>query len=303
MTGVTQVADGAAIATLIVGFLAAAVADLRNREVSDRLWQGMGIVGLVAGAVALAPGGWLPLVLWLLVGGLTLEHMVGWDLWFGPRWEANADRVELAAYVSVGAVVSVVAVYDGVGPTTVPWAVVALFAVVVFARILFELGVLYGGADAKALMIAGLLVPVLPVPLLYAAPGATTIDLLPFPIALLTNAALFSMVVPVALAVRNLRAGEFSFPQGLMTYSLAVRELPRRFVWVKDPAVAGEARDDAETSAEDTRHRVAVARDLEARGIERVRVTPQVPFLAVMAAGAVTAVLAGNLLLDLMLRL
>jgi hypothetical protein len=296
-------ATDVALVALVAGFAGAAVSDLRNREVTDRLWQLMGGIGLVTGAVAVAPGGLVPLALWLLVGALTLEHLFGWDLWIGPRWERHADWIELAAYLGTGIAIATAAARLGIGPSGVPWAVVALFAVVVLARVLFEFGVLYGGADAKALMIAGLLVPVLPVPLLYA-PGATaTLGLLPFPIALLTNAALFSMAVPVFLAVRNLRRGDFSLPEGMMGYSLPVRDLPHRFVWVKDPAVPADRRDDAETSADDARHRAEVARDLEARGIVRVWVTPQVPFLAVMALGTGTAILVGNVLLDLMLRL
>ncbi|MFY9717212.1 MAG: hypothetical protein WAK40_04690 [Thermoplasmata archaeon] len=293
-----------AVAALLAGFTLAAIADLRRREVSDHLWQGMGAVGLIAGAVAVSPGGLLPIALWLLVGGVTLEHLAGWDLWFGARWEAHADLLELAAYVGAIAVVALAAVRYGIGASGVPWAVVAVLAIVVLARGLFELKVLYGAADAKALMIAALLVPVFPMPWLYAPTTvATALAYVPFPISLLTNAALFSIAVPVVLAVRNARRGEFSVPEGFMGYSLPVRELPRRFVWVKDPAVPPTGEEDADTTEEDDRRRAELARTLRAKGIDRVWVTPQVPLVAVMAFGALAALLAGNLLLDLMLRL
>ncbi|HTP53575.1 MAG TPA: hypothetical protein VML94_01235 [Thermoplasmata archaeon] len=302
-TSITALATAVAVAALLLGFALAALADLRRREVSDRLWQAMGAVGLVTGAVLVSPGGWVPIVLWLLVAGLTLEHLAGWDLWFGARWEARADLVELAAYVGVIAVVAIAAARTGIGASGVPWIVVAVLATIVLARGLFEFKVLYGAADAKALMIAALLVPVFPVPWLYApSTAAATLAYVPFAISLLTNAALFSIVVPIALAVRNARRGEFSVPEGFMGYWLAVRELPRRFVWVKDPAVPATGEEDADTTEEDDRRRAELARSLRARGIDRVWVTPQVPLVAVMAVGALAALLAGNLLLDLMLR-
>ncbi|MGP8077420.1 MAG: hypothetical protein ACLQD8_05945 [Thermoplasmata archaeon] len=303
-TPVTFGATALAVIVLVAGFLLAAVADVRRREVTDRLWQAMGAVGVVTGAVVVAPGGLLPVLLWLLVGALTLEHLVGWDLWLGPRWGAHADRIEIAAYVATLVVVAVAGARFGIGPRGVPWEAVALLSIVVLARGLFELKVLYGAADAKALMIAALLVPVFPMPLLYA-PGAveTTLSYVPFAISLLTNAALFSIVVPLALAVRNLRRGEFSVPEGFMGYSLPVRDLPHRFVWVKDPAVPDTHEDDTETTDDDDRLRARIARDLEAKGVPRVWVTPQVPLVAIMAFGAVAAILAGNVLLDVMLRL
>lgn len=296
-------ASWVAVIALLLGLVYAAVSDVRRREVSDRLWAGLGGIGLVVGTIVVAPGGWVPGLLWVLVAVLTLEHLVGWDLWLGPRWEAHADQIELAAYAGTVIVVAAAGIRCGVGPSGLPWAVIALLAMVLFARALFEFQVLYGAADAKALMIAALLVPVFPVPLVYAPSVATpALSYLPFAISLLTNTALFSIAVPIVLAVRNVRRGEFSVPEGFMGYSLTVRDLPSSYVWVKDPAAPG-ARDDAETTDDDDRLRAQLARDLEAKGVERVWVTPQIPLVAVMALGAVSAILAGNLLLDLMLRL
>jgi hypothetical protein len=133
---------------------------------------------------------------------------------------------------------------------------------------------------------------------------AFTLAFLPFSLSLLTNAALFSIVVPIALAIRNARRGEFSFPEGFIGYSMAVEELPHRFVWVKDLAVpADPTAEDVETSAEDTARREQIAKELAARGVRRVWVTPQVPFLTVMAVGALSALLAGNLLLDILVHI
>ena len=302
VVGLAEAALATGVAVLVLGFLYAAASDLRNREAPDRLWQLLGIVGFVVGAVAISPGGAVPLALWAAVGVLTLEHMFSWDERLGERGAVYADLIELGAYLAVGLVVGLAAVRWGVGASAVPYAVVAVFATVVFARVLFEVGILYGGADAKALMIAGLLVPTFPSPLLLGGGGALSVpSILPFAIDLLMNAALLSVIVPIAVAVRNVRHGEFEMPQGFAGYSIPVRELPKRFVWVRDPAYpsAREEEAEVETSREDQALRVKIAGALTARGVNRVWVTPQIPFLVLMAAGAITALLAGNLVVDL----
>jgi preflagellin peptidase FlaK len=296
---VSQALLGVQIALLVGGLGYAALSDLRTREVTDRLWQVLGVVGWGLGAVWLAPGGILSVALWLLVGGLTIQHMFPWDNALGKRLDRFADLIEGVAYLLVILVVLVASVHWGIGTSGVPLAVIALLATMLFARGLFELGVLYGGADAKALMVAGLLLPLLPTPLLpQTAPVALLLTVLPFPVNLLVDAAVLSLAVPVAIAVRNVARREFEFPRGFTGYMIPVKELPDRFVWLKDPLLA-EEEDAAETSEEDREIRVRAAHDLEAKGVERVWVTPQIPFVVLLALGAVAALLAGNLLLDL----
>ena len=293
----------AAQVTLLLGGLGyAGVADLRDREVTDRLWQVLGVVGVVLGAVAVSPGGPLPVGLWVLVGGLALQHLFPWDDALGARFYRFADLLEAAAYAAVILVVAVAAVRLGVGPGQVPVPILAVLLTVLFARGLFELGVLYGGADAKALMITGVLVPLFPAPLLAQSSSvAVLLRVLPFPVDVLVDAALLSIVIPIGIGLRNLARGEFEFPRGFSGYLIPVRELPDRFVWLRDPlSREGREEPEAETSAEDRAARVRAAHELEAKGVERVWVTPQVPFLVLIALGAVAALLAGNLVLDLL---
>jgi preflagellin peptidase FlaK len=301
VSGAGEILDAARAVVLAGGFAYAARADLRSREVSDALWQLLGAVAVVLGALAVAPGGALPLLLWVVVGAFALEHLLPWDEALGERHAAKVPAIELAVYAGVIALVSGAAYRWGIGSSTVPLEVIAAVATVVLARVLFEAGVLYGGADAKALIVAGILVPIFAAPLVFApATTSAVLALLPFSVTLLTNAALFSVVIPLAIAVRNVARGEFSFPRGFTGYTLSVEELPRRFVWVRDSTLGEDTLvHDAETSADDTRRRTEIAAQLRDRGVTRVWVTPQLPFLVLMAAGAFAGLLAGNLLLDL----
>ncbi len=301
MVGASEVILGVEIAVVVGGFGYAAASDLRTREVSDRVWQLMGVLGAGLGAVALAPGGLLPVVAWIVVAAFTLQHVVAWDAALGPRGEASADLLEAGLYAAVIVGLAVAVVHWGVSATGVPWAVLAVLVSVLFARGLFEAGVLYGGADAKALMIAALVLPTFASVLLpLSGSFALVLAFLPFAVNLLMNAALLSLAIPIAIAARNLARREFRFPSGFTGYMLPVAEIPHRFVWLKDPlSVGATPRDELETAEDDQRERERLAAELSQRGVRRVWVTPQIPFVVLMAAGAIAALLAGNLVLDL----
>jgi hypothetical protein len=294
--------EGGAV-LLLVGLGLAAVLDARTREVPDRLWQVLGVLGAVGGGVVLLPGGILPLAIWTLVAVLALEHVFPWDA-EGKGWVgAWADYLELVAYVGVVAIVGIAVVRLGVGNNGVPGVAIAVLATVIIARVLFEAGVLYGGADAKALIIAGLLVPLFPLPWLAVPSSAQLLtSFVPYAINLLMDAALLSVVIPIVVAGINLRRREFTLRSGFTSYTIPVEELPRKFVWVRDPAypVDPEVEASIETSEEDRQWRVRVARELQVRGVTRVRVGPQLPFIVLMVGGAVGALLLGNWIVDLL---
>lgn len=290
-------------AVLLAGFGYASYTDWRTREAPDGVWWVLGLGGALLGSLAAYPEGAVALLSWWLVAGLIVQHFVGWDRPVERLHEALPGYAELLAYVLVGAVVAYLAVRFGVGAVGVPWFVVAAYAVVVLARLLFETGLLYGGADAKALMAAAALVPLAP-PVVASVPAneVAIAAVLPGPISLLMNAALLSAAVPIGLAVRNALRHEFSFPQGFVGYSLPVRELPDHYVWIHDPLLGAstEEEEEVESSEDDRALRTRQRAELEAKGVERVWVTPQLPFLVFFFAGALAMLLAGNLLFDLL---
>jgi preflagellin peptidase FlaK len=306
MTDLGTYTLAADLALLLGGFAYAAASDWRDREVPDGLWQVLGVVGFLIGFVAVVPGGTVPTALWAVVGLLVIQHLFAWDVRLGAWGDRYADILELGAYVAVVALVAIAVARVGVGSNAVPVSVIAVLVTVLFARGLFEAGILFGGADAKALMIVGLLVPMFATPLIpVPGPIAPVTAILPFGVTVLMNTALFSIVVPVIIAVRNVRAKEFHGLSGFVGYTIPVDDLPRKYVWVRDP-MFGEAREEEksiETSEDDRQRRVKTAQDLRSRGVSRVWVTPQIPFLVVMAVGVVAALVAGNVLFDLIFAL
>lgn len=301
--------DAATISALAGGGLVlaglgyAAWRDWRTREVSDGLWQLLAVAGALVGLAVWIPHGVLPAGLWLLVSALVLEHLFPWDDAIEGYSEVLPGVLEVAAYLGVFVLLAVAAWTRGVGDDAVPIAVLAVFVGVVLGRGLFELGVLYGGADAKAVIVVALLLPVDPYPVL-AVPAAATLGLsvYPFALTLVMDAALLGVAIPVGLAVRNVAKGQFEFPRGFTGYRLAVRDLPHRFVWLRDPTFRSDLTEEeleVETAAEDEALRTRQAEELSAKGVTEVWVTPQVPFVILLAGGALVAILLGNLLFDL----
>lgn len=306
--GAVELAAAASAALLAAGLVAAAWTDWRTREVRDGLWLGLSVAGLLLGLVPFlaAPvpsgplGGRLGLLLWVVLGVFVLEHLLPWDEALGERHPELPGRIELAVYVVLGVGVIGGAIELGLGPGGVPVAVLAVYLGIVFARVLFELGLLYGGADAKAIMVASLLVPLwASAPLVPSGPAHALLSVYPFAVTMLMNAALLSVVVPLALALRNLRRGDFEFPRGFTGYRLPVAELGRSFVWIKDPTFDPSSEEaGVETTEDDQRLRERRQAELVAQGATSVWVTPQLPFVVLLAAGAIVALLAGNLLFD-----
>jgi hypothetical protein len=293
-----DVSVGATV-VLLAGFVAAAVVDWRTREVDDRLWLGIALVGGALQAVVVSPGGLVPEVVWLVVVGLAVQHLVPWDEAVFRNDPSLAGYLELAGYVAVGVGLLLVGWRYGVGPSGLPAVAVAVYVSVLIARGLFESGLLYGGADAKALMVAAVAVPIDASPWLAPhGPALAILSLYPFAVTVLMNGAVAAIVVPLALLLRNARHRDWNGLRTFTGYPLDVELLPQRYVWVADPTFRRD--DDSETSEDDQHERERLRDELRAKGIRAVWVTPQIPFVVLLAVGAILGVAVGNVVLDLL---
>lgn len=286
---------------LLAGLGFAGYQDWVEREVGDGLWQVMGVVGAGLGVLAFW-GSPFQLALWVLVSVWALEHLLPWDVPLERYSERLPVAIEVSLYLLAIVVLTVAGLTQGIGGSGLPIPIIAVAASILLARGLFEIGVLYGGADAKALIVAGVLLPVDSTVLWGPAGVAALLGYYPFALTILINAALIAVAVPIAIAVRNVARHEFVFPRGFTGYTIPVSELPERFVWIKDPTfdyAPATDEPEPETTEEDRALRRRQADELRKQGIERIWVTPQLPFILWILAGAVAGLLAGNLVFDL----
>ncbi len=150
---------------------------------------------------------------------------------------------------------------------------------------------LFGGADAKGLMVLALLWPAAPD--LLAGHTTPTLDGL-------VNASVLVAVLPALLLAWNLVRGDLGGPM-FVAVRMDLEHARARHVWPMERVVDGRVRvrvwqrigeplDDA-------------YRHLEEAGVQRVWATPKIPFMLALLPGVLLADRVGNLLLLGMARL
>ncbi|MCJ2520141.1 MAG: hypothetical protein LN412_04240 [Candidatus Thermoplasmatota archaeon] len=279
----------------------AALRDWKTRKVSDGAWVLMGGIGLTLFSFEIIEGtGDLRTFLILVPMALLLLDVL-WD-----RSEVGHERVlTTLLYVASASVGILLVVYfPQFGPEEQDLLRRGFGALVIIllAHLFYYFGLLKGGADAKAFISIGLLVPGYaswgPLPLIALRPEITEAFELFFPFALTTlmNSALLILVLPAYFLMRNLLRGDFRWPQVLLGYKASLDLLPQ-YAWVLQEARGGGVRyyvfPRKGTGSADLE-------GLRRLGITRVWITPQIPFLLPMTIGYVLTFVVGNLLFSLL---
>ena len=290
------------------GFLlVAAASDARTRKVRDLLWISLGSIGLVlitAELVLVSPKDG---VAWSLVGCTAILF---YAIFFGaPLFDEDGfhrrPRRLILWFVAVALFLYPVSLL--VSGTALPSTTLELYsmpAMVVVYQGFYRVRLLHGGSDAKGLIALGLLLPLYPdaspFPLLVPDPifQQALRLIFPFSLAIWVDAAILALGVPLVLLLVNAVRGDLAFPQALLGYRAPTNAFPRH-AWLMEkfdargerilvlfPKRGGDPAADLER--------------LRAAGIDRVWVTPQIPFMVPLLGGFLLAVLVGNLLIALL---
>lgn len=297
-----RLAGGAAVLAV------AAASDVRTRHVRDRWWIILGTAGLLLLAAELAAT-YAAVNHWLLLGSAAILF---YAVFYGkPILEEDGlhlrpVRILVLAAAAVGFLGGVVLPFQPeslpVGTQVLPIAELASAPVlVVLYQVFYQLGLLHGGADAKALIAVALLVPTYPeaspFPWVSLDPrtAGTLQTLFPFSFVVLVNAAILFLAVPLAYLVLNAARGDVKLPQALLGTRARLDALPDHTWLMEKIDRRGEhvlvlfPRRDVDREGE--------AAKLREVGVTKVWVTHQVPFVVPLFAGYLLAFLAGNLLL------
>lgn len=211
------------------------------------------------------------------------------------RWRRAPDLLWLVAGVAGLALLLAEAALDPAVPRQWPLlAASGLFAAMVLG--LHALGLLAGGADAKALMALALLLP-LP---LHLGPFPLHPSPLPPAFGVLGDALLAFLAVPLGLLAANAARGHLRWPFALLALRMPIEDARRKHYWPMEYVKDGEVRtmwmpsrflwEDEDWDA------------LKAAGRTDVWVTPKVPFMLPLLAGLVAAAFYGDALALLLLR-
>ncbi len=159
--------------------------------------------------------------------------------------------------------------------------------------VLFQIRLIFGGADAKALMALAILVPF--VPTIYQFP--LTISFMPYSWVIFSNSVFLFLILPLSLLIYNLMRGNMVFPQCFLGYKMLVDEAKHRFVWPLEKIVNGKRKFIYKSSSIDSDE---VYSSFEKEGIKELWVTPKVPFMIPLLFGFIAAFLFGDILFIIM---
>ena len=305
--------DAFSIARLLlgVGYLGvAAFLDVRTRRVRDPVWLAMGTTGaaILALQLATAHGS---VNAWLLLGSAAILF---YAVFFGkPTLDETGihlrpARILVLAAAAIGfvAALALPVVLSSAGAATSAEldriAQLASMPVMILVyQGFYQLGLLRGGADAKAMMALALLMPIYPdvspYPILNLQPNVQQAMrvFFPFSLVVLVDAAILFLAVPLAYLVVNANRGDLELPQALFGTRAALDRLPPH-VWLMERI----DRRGEHVAVLFPAHRQDESEDvarLKAAGADRVWVQPKVPFIVPLLAGFLLATFVGNLML------
>ncbi|UCE74901.1 MAG: hypothetical protein JSV56_04155 [Methanomassiliicoccales archaeon] len=276
----------------------AAYSDLKTRKVRNEVWMVMGFAGGILLALQLfqEEKSWeyyLILVpISILFASMFLEYAPIVDR------EKKTINFKILGLFIIGIAVLIYQ-FSILYQESYYYQLLTIPVLIVFFFVLYQLRILHGGADTKALIAIAVLMPFYPeffgFPVLEFTPErlANAMELFfPFAFLVLMNSVLFVIWFFLAFIVYNTSKRDFGFPEMLLGYRMDINEVKRKFVWSMERIMDGERvmvlfprKNDEES-----------LKKLIEQGVKRIWVTPKIPFIVLLAAGFAISVFIGNIL-------
>lgn len=158
-----------------------------------------------------------------------------------------------------------------------------------FFYILFQLRLIFGGADAKALMALAILVPLKP-----AIDSFPIFNALPiFTWTIFSNSVILFLIIPLSLLIFNIIKRNPEFPQCLLGYKMTIEKAKQKFVWPLEKIKDGKRKFMYMPKDFDTEKELEEFKKL---GIKEIWVTPKIPFMIPLLAGFIASFVFGDIL-------
>lgn len=221
----------------------------------------------------------------LVTGIILLSYASYTDI--KTRKAANILWVIMAI---VGVILLVIQYLDG-GFSNI-WYLVFIPIMIAMVYLFFQMHLLFGGADAKALMALAILVPI--------QPSINTFPIwlsyLPGSWSIFVNATILFLFIPISLLFYNIGKRNLMFPHCILGYKTTLEKAKKEFVWPMEKIQEGKRKlvymPKKFEMDEDFR-------EFEKLGIKEIWVTPKIPFMIPLLAGFITAFILGDILLQI----
>ena len=161
----------------------------------------------------------------------------------------------------------------------------------------YQFRLIFGGADAKALMALSILVPVYPTILQFPILTSGMPSIMPAPWIIFSNSVIIFLVIPLSLLLYNLIKRDVAFPHSFLGYTMSIADAKQTFVWPLEKIVDGKRKfvympKDFDTDKE--------LEEFEKLNIKKIWVTPKIPFMVPLLLGFIITFLIGDLLFSFM---
>lgn len=223
----------------------------------------------------------------LITGAILLTYASYTDV--KTRRAANKLWIIMAI---IGAVLLLIQYLDGGFPNI--WYLVFIPIMIALMYLFFQMRLLFGGADAKALMALAILVPIQPTMLGEQLPLWKSF--MPGSWIIFANATILFLLIPLSLLVYNIGKRNIKFPHSLLGYVITVEKAKQKFVWPLEKIKDGKRRLMYMPKNFDIDEELA---EFEKVGITEIWVTPKIPFMIPLLIGFLVSFFLGDLLLQL----
>jgi preflagellin peptidase FlaK len=304
-----EVLSLARLGVALAFMLLASVMDWRTRKVPNRVWIVLGVIGMALLAFEMINSKsttifglertYQPAHFLIFIPIAILFFDTFWDR--EPMYdEGKVNPLPILLYaVAVIAALSLVMLKGATMEVAQLLSIPALMAVFIT---FYYLGVVRGGADAKALLALAIMFPLYPTignfPIIsYPADTAELLQMtFPFTFLILMNAAIIHAIAgPTVRFFRNLVRKDFGFPEMFLGYRMDIADVQKNFVWPMEAVQDNEVvlvlfpKRSGDVKAELAK--------LKEKGLERIWVTPKDPFIIPMTLGIIFSVFVGNIVI------
>ena len=168
--------------------------------------------------------------------------------------------------------------------------------IVVVVYVLYYIGLLFGGADAKAIMSLSVLIPFWPD--IQGLPLHPSI--MPFVWTVFSNSIIVFILFPPAFLIYNALRREVELPFALFGYKMDTETAKKKFVWPLEKVDGGRKRLVLVPEDFDCTEHIE---ELEKLGFRRIWVTPKVPFMVPLLAGLIISFTYGDIIFSILNRI
>lgn len=165
-----------------------------------------------------------------------------------------------------------------------------------FIFIVHYLGLLKGGADAKAFWGLTILVPF--VPRIFKFP--MWVPIMPFSWVIFSNSVILVIFITIFIFLRNAYKHNIEFPYCFFGYKMKVQEAKNKFVWPLEKIVDNKRKLVVRPQNFDITNDLL---EFEKLGIVEIWVQPKLPFLTQVLVGFIISFFVGDLLSILVLQI